>query len=166
MKLTANMKLKVLSLLTLACGTVHGRRDKPSRDSLIVDTSSGSFIGMIDPEFPNTRQFRSIPFADPPVGANRWLPPQSLSKSQVPSRPRFSTEYPPSCPQFVSAVESMWNMDITKGNLVYNGAQNDTSGLVGAATSEDCLHLAIWTPTNLPRDGKGLPVLFFMTGSG
>lgn len=66
----------------------------------------------------------------------------------------------------VSAVELMWNMDITKGNLVYNGAQNDTSGLVGEATSEDCLHLAIWTPTNTPKDGKGLPVLFFMTGGG
>jgi carboxylesterase type B len=44
-------------------------------------------------------------------------------------------------------------MDITRGNLVYNGAQNDTSGLIGEATSEDCLHLAVWTPTEQPLSG-------------
>ncbi|RAL13426.1 alpha/beta-hydrolase [Aspergillus homomorphus CBS 101889] len=38
-----------------------------------------------------------------------------------------------------------------------------TSGLVGEATSEDRLYLAVWTPANATADSKP-PVLFFMTG--
>lgn len=157
------MKLTIVSLLALATDAVLIEAGKvPEPTSLTVSTLTGSFTGLIDPEFPNTRQFRSIPFAEPPVGSRRWLPPQKLSPS---SEHRYSAKFPPSCPQFVSAVESMWSMDLTKGNLVYNGAQNDTSGLVGEATSEDCLHLAIWTPTAEVPDG-GFPVLFFNTGGG
>src|SRR5688572_25038973 len=159
------MKFSTLSFLALASDAVQAKGQKSTAsDGLTVDTSSGSFIGLIDPEFPHTRQFRSIPFAEPPVGSYRWLPPQQLSESKIPSRPRYSTKFPPSCPQFVSAVESMWNTELTQGNLIYNGAQNDTSGLVGEATSEDCLHLAVWAPKEVPEEG--LPVLFFMTGGG
>ncbi|KAG7148811.1 Lipase 1 like protein [Verticillium longisporum] len=137
--------------------------DSPGTTDLTVRTFTGTFTGLIDPEFPNTRQFRAIPFAEPPVGPRRWLPPQKLSSS--PDKHRYATKYPPSCPQFVTTLESMWNLPLTKGNLVYNGAQNDTSGLVGEATSEDCLHLAVWTPTGEVPEG-GFPVLFFMTGGG
>jgi carboxylesterase type B len=64
-------------------------------------------------------------------------------------------------------VTSLWNQNLTKGNLIYNGNQNDSSGLVGEATSEDCLYLAVWTPTTAPPPpDAGLPVLFFMTGGG
>jgi carboxylesterase type B len=70
-----------------------------------------------------------------------------------------------SCPQFVSALVKLYSTDLTKGNLIYNGFQNDTSGLVGEATSEDCLYVAVWTPMALPPPG-GFPVLFFMTGGG
>ncbi|KAF2218128.1 Alpha/Beta hydrolase protein, partial [Elsinoe ampelina] len=130
---------------------------------LTVSTLTGGFTGVIEPAFPSTRQFRSIPFAEPPVGSRRWLPPQKLSASDG---HRWSTKFPPSCPQFVSGVDIFWNSNLTKGNLIYNGAQNDTSGLIGEATSEDCLQLAVWTPTieNIPAEG--LPVLFFMTGGG
>ncbi|PNS18186.1 hypothetical protein CAC42_3631 [Sphaceloma murrayae] len=156
------MKIHVLRLLTfvatsLHSGVVHGSQ-------LTVQTSTGSFTGLIDPKYPHVRQFRAIPFAEPPVGSRRWLPPQKLSAQ--PNHHRFSTKFPPSCPQFVTAIESMWNMNITKGNLIYNGAQNDTSGLAGEATSEDCLHLAIWTPPSETIPAEGLPVLFFMTGGG
>jgi carboxylesterase type B len=62
-------------------------------------------------------------------------------------------------------VPSFWNSDLTSGNLIYNGNQNDTSGLVGAATFEDCLYLAVWTP-KAAAPKAGLPILFFMTGGG
>ncbi|KAI9155007.1 chlorogenic acid esterase precursor [Paramyrothecium foliicola] len=130
---------------------------------LTVRTSTGAFTGLIDPEFPLTRQWRAIPFAEPPVGSRRWLPPQKISRN---SKHRYSTKFPASCPQFVSAAESMWNLPLTKGNLIYNGAQNDSSGLVGEATSEDCLYLAIWAPAAAQIPKQGLPVLFFMTGGG
>ncbi|KAH6616381.1 acetylcholinesterase [Boeremia exigua] len=129
---------------------------------LTVQTLTGSFTGFIEPEFPNTRQFRAIPFAEPPTGPRRWLPPQKLST--LPTDHRWSTKFPPSCPQYFPAKPDFWNSELTRGNLVYNGGQNDSSGLAGEATSEDCLHLAIWAPSHIPNEG--LPVFFFMTGGG
>ncbi|KAJ6537626.1 Alpha/Beta hydrolase protein [Mycena capillaripes] len=131
-------------------------------DNLTVNTSTGSYTGIIDPKFPKTRQFRTVAFAEPPVTARRWLPPTRLSNSTA---HHFSFNFPPSCPQFVSAKPSLWNQFLAKGNLIYNGDQNHTSGLVGEATSEDCLYLAVWTPANATVHSK-LPVLFFMTGGG
>jgi acetylcholinesterase len=157
------MKITILSLLTLLVSNVVGQEaSHPSPEQLTVRTSTGAFTGLIEPEFPNTRQFRAIPFAEPPLLSRRWLPPQKLSPS--PNKHSYATKYPPSCPQFVSAVPSFYNSDLTKGNTIYNGKDNDTSGLVGAATSEDCLYLAVWTPKVVPK--AGLPVLFFMTGGG
>ncbi|KAJ7611540.1 Alpha/Beta hydrolase protein [Mycena polygramma] len=110
------------------------------------------YTGHIDSNFPNTLQFRVIAFAEPPVTARRWLPPRRLSP------------FPPSCPQFVSSQPSLWNQ-LLPADLIYNGDQSSTSGLVGEATSEDCLYLAIWTPAGATRQSK-LPILFFMTGGG
>lgn len=158
------MKFTALPLLALATDAVLGKSaEAPASKGLTVQTLTGKYTGMIDPEFPNTRQWRSIPFAEPPVASRRWLPPQKLTSS--PTEHHYSAKYPPSCPQFVSGIEAFWNMNLTKGNLIYNGGQNDTSGLVGEATSEDCLHLAVWTPTTEPPEG-GFPVMFFMTGGG
>lgn len=127
-----------------------------------VRTSTGRYIGSVDSRYPNTRQFRSIAFAEPPVKSRRWLPPQKLPLS---SRSQHSFELPPSCPQFVSSIPSLLSEYFGDGALIYNGDQNHTSGLVGAVTSEDCLYLSIWTPTQAKPSSK-LPVLFFMTGGG
>ncbi|KAI1344332.1 Alpha/Beta hydrolase protein [Xylariaceae sp. FL0016] len=160
------MKFVDLILFVLANKGVLGlKADCSDIANLTVQTSTGTYTGLVEPEFPHTRQFRSIPFAEPPVLSRRWLPPQKLSSS--PDEHHYATRFPPSCPQFVTAVTSLWNQNLTKGNLIYNGNQNDSSGLVGEATSEDCLYLAIWAPTVLPpSSGAGLPVLFFMTGGG
>ncbi|KAI1850280.1 hypothetical protein JX266_004138 [Neoarthrinium moseri] len=161
------MKLVILSLLAAASDAVLGQvTERPDSDHVTVQTSTGSFTGLIDPKFPNTLQFRAIPFAKPPVLERRWLAPQKLSSSS--SEHHYATRFPPSCPQFVTAVTSLWNQNLTKGNLIYNGNQNDSSGLVGEATSEDCLYLAVWMPKRAaaPRADAGLPVLFFMTGGG
>lgn len=154
------MKLFNIFAIVLASNTVNCQ-NKDS--SLTAKTTTGYFTGIIDPSFPRTRQWRSIPFAEPPVSSLRWLPPQKLPPDS--KRHRYSAKFPPSCPQFVSGVESYWNTPLTRGNLIYNGAQNDTSGLVGEATSEDCLYLAIWSPKSKPPEG-GFPVAFFMTGGG
>ncbi|KAF7350911.1 Alpha/beta-hydrolase [Mycena sanguinolenta] len=149
------MKLKLVSV-ALAISCVLGA------NTLTVTTQTGSYTGLIDPEFPHTRQFRSIAFAEPPVTASRWLPPTALPKSAA---HHYSFNFPASCPQFVSSRPSVWNQFLAKGNLIFNGNQNHTSGLVGEATSEDCLYLAVWTPANATTNSK-LPVLFFMTGGG
>ncbi|KAH7409691.1 acetylcholinesterase [Cadophora sp. MPI-SDFR-AT-0126] len=145
-------------LLLLQATTCQGS----GNDKLTVRTSTGTFTGLIDPNFPNTRQFRAVPFAKPPVVSRRFLAPQKLPRS---SEHHWATRFPPSCPQFVTAIESFWNLPLSNGNLIYNGFQNDSSGLVAESSSEDCLYLAVWTPTAPPPEG-GFPVLFFMTGGG
>lgn len=157
------MRLKLPLLFVLAADAVRSASDYSNATAhLTVQTLTGLFTGLVEPEFPNTRQFRAIPFAEPPTGVRRWLAPQKPSTS--PTDRRWSTKFPPSCPQYFPAKPSFWNSELTRGNLVYNGGQNDSSGMAGEATSEDCLHLAIWTPTHVPNEG--LPVLFFMTGGG
>ncbi|KAF3019844.1 hypothetical protein E8E14_013329 [Neopestalotiopsis sp. 37M] len=159
------MKLAILSQIALLATAGLGREAKysscaASNKNLTVQTSTGTFTGIIDPEFPNTRQFRAVPFAEPPVGSRRWLPPQKLASR--PDEHHYATRFPPSCPQFVTAIPSLFNTNLTSGNLIYNGYQNDTSGLVGEATSEDCRYVAIWTPADAPKPDAGFPVVFFM----
>lgn len=159
------MKLSTQSLLAaLAVDTVLGgtANNCSASDSLTVKTLTGTYTGLIDLEYPNTRQFRAIPYAEPPVASRRFLPPQKLAPS---SDHHYTTRFPPSCPQFVTAIESIYSGPLTAGNLIYNGNQNDTSGMSGEATSEDCLYLAIWTPAVIPVNSS-LPVLLFMTGGG
>ncbi|KAI8635244.1 acetylcholinesterase [Xylariaceae sp. FL1651] len=103
------MELTILSLLTLATYAALGEEAKcPGSDQLTVRTSMGTFTGLIDSKFPNTRQFRAIPSA------------KSLKLSSPPSEHHYATRFLPSCPQFA---------------------------LVGEATSEDCLYLAVMSPS-------------------
>ncbi|KAH7152878.1 acetylcholinesterase [Dactylonectria macrodidyma] len=146
------MKLAAASLFALVANAVlsqaaSGTNYSSLDSNLTVRTSTGTFTGIIDADFPNTRQWRAIPFAGPPAGSRRWLPPQKFSSS--PSKHHYANKLRPSCPQFVTAVESVWNLPITKSET----------------TSEDCLYLAVWTPT-APPPKKWVPVLFFMTGGG
>jgi carboxylesterase type B len=156
------MKFTLLSVIVLAAKAVLGRHVHHTEDRLAVITSTGTYTGLIDSKFPKTRQFRSIAFAQPPILSRRWLPPQKLPLS---TEHYDSYNFPPSCPQFVSKIPTLNNQYFAKGTLVNNGNQNDTSGLSGANTSEDCLYLAVWTPANATIHSK-LPVLFFMSGGG
>lgn len=151
----------ILPFLALAIQTTSQAAGNATE--VTVKISTGTYHGLIDPKYPNTRQFRAIPYAQAPIGDLRWHPPVALPPT--PNAQRFSKRFPPSCTQFVSAKTNFYNTDLTKGNLIYNGNQNDTSGLTGEATSEDCLFAAVWTPTTPPPPG-GFPVLFFMTGGG
>lgn len=152
----------MVSLIVLVANTVLGEHVSHTEDQLTVITSTGIYTGLIDPESPNTRQFRSIAFAQPPVLSRRWLSPQKLPQS---IELYDSDTFPPSCPQFVSKIPTLNNQYFAKGTLIKNGNQNDTSSLSGAETSEDCLYLAVWTPAHATSLSK-LPVLFFMSGGG
>ncbi|KAG4434600.1 hypothetical protein IFR05_009925 [Cadophora sp. M221] len=140
-----------------AC-TAH---DSASRSPLTVRTITGVYTGLQNTDYPNVREFRNIPFAQPPVGKLRFLPPKPLPPS---TKHHYSTRYPPSCPQFVSSGVSLWNLYVPY-LLVNNGAQNHSTGLSLQTGSEDCLSLAVWTPLNVAPDAN-LPVAFFMTGGG
>ncbi|KAL1612322.1 hypothetical protein SLS60_000548 [Paraconiothyrium brasiliense] len=160
------MRFPLLSLLFLtkfvSAGHAHHNAHVNDSSRLSVKTLTGTYTGLIDVEFNKTRQFRSIAFAEPPIQARRWLPPQRLPPSD---EARNALELPPSCPQFVSSVPSLLSTYFADGALIYNGAQNHTAGFVGAATSEDCLYLTVSTPANATVNSK-LPVLVFLPGGG
>jgi acetylcholinesterase len=119
----------------------------PHGNPLIVEAPSGTYRGLINGSAPAVREFLGVPFAKPPTGDLRWLPPQKLESNS--SRVYDATRYPPSCPQYVSKVPSVWN-------------DANTNYIISAPPAEDCLALSIWAPLQ----GEKLPVIMFVTGGG
>jgi para-nitrobenzyl esterase len=83
--------------------------------------------------------FKGIPFAAPPTGANRWMPPQPV---QPWHGVRPALDYGPDCMQ-----------------LPFPG---DAAPL-GVTPSEDCLYANVWTPEKRSRK---LPVIVWIYGGG
>lgn len=71
-------------------------------NNLIVQTKSGAYRGVINGTTPLVREFLGVPYAKPPEGNLRWMPPQKLENNG--SHTYDATRYPPSCPQYVSKV--------------------------------------------------------------
>jgi para-nitrobenzyl esterase len=111
---------------------------------MIVETRSGKVQGT---ENDGVHVFRGIPFAKPPVGDLRWLPPQ---REEPWSDVRDATEFSPECAQTPFAMSAL-----------FGGPQ--------PAHSEDSLYLNVWTPG---LDDARRPVMVwvhggaFMNGSG
>ena len=82
--------------------------------------------------------FRGIPYAAPPVGARRWLPPQPVKDWPG---VRDATAFAPACPQPKRA-----------GQLLKVGH-----------TDEDCLYLNVWAPK---RSRSKRPVMVWVHGGG
>ncbi len=89
------------------------------------------------PSSPALHVYLGIPYADPPVGANRWAPTTPPTWTEIPA-----TEYGPKCPQGKAA-------DL---------------GILGTDEGEDCLYLNVWTPKVTPSGGGDLPVMVFIHG--
>ena len=128
-------------------------------DNLRVRTQTGVFTGLVNEQYSNVREFRTIPFAQPPIGSRRWLPPQPLGPS---GQHFYSYRWPSVCPQFARKNESLWSNNITDFSPMTYG-QSLLAGTMMQSSSEDCLYLAIWTPRNVSADSK-LPVAIFIPG--
>jgi len=124
-----------------------------------VTANTGTYTGIINETTPNVRQFRNIPFAVPPTGPRRWLPPTAVSSG---AETKYdSTDFPPSCPQY-----ALYNSTASQYiAIVPEWVAAPTKADQYAKTSEDCLSLAVWTPTGADA-GANLPVMLFMTGGG
>ncbi|KAJ7726643.1 Carboxylesterase, partial [Mycena metata] len=110
-----------------------------------IATDSGTLQGFIDPSSPAVRQFLGVPFALPPTGARRWLPPMGFNNSSVSIN---TTAFGPTT-QLTPDVFS------AKGG-------NRTEFFPVKEFSEDCLTLNVWTPVS--TDGTKLPVLVWFFG--
>ncbi|KAE9362952.1 carboxylesterase [Stipitochalara longipes BDJ] len=139
-----------VTLLASVAWASSSCRNETNNTNLKVSTRTGTFVGNLNDTY-----------TDPPVGERRWTSPESLSNS---SKVYDSTVFGPSCPQYVSAVPSVWALNIT-GNLIVNYGESLLAGLVAQNSAEDCLTLAIWTPASATPDSK-LPVIHFLTGGG
>lgn len=114
-----------------ACGS-DGSNETPIQEGIQIELSDGVVVGEVDGE---TRRFLGIPYAAPPTGARRWLPPEP----PVPWDAELdATEFSAACPQLGSTTSPE------------------------SSENEDCLYLNVWVPE--PAPSRPLPVMIWFHG--
>lgn len=126
---------KVISMLCgclLALGSIYAQVTSPQ-----VTTRYGVLQGINES---GIHVFKGVPFAAPPVGANRWRAPQPL---QAWTGVRMADKF---------------------GDDPVQGNPFGDMGFSAEKKSEDCLYLNIWTPAKTMNEK--LPVLIYFNGGG
>ncbi|XP_021372330.1 uncharacterized protein LOC110462619 isoform X1 [Mizuhopecten yessoensis] len=128
----------VILLNDVTYGFIFGDQHSASgpRDAL-AQTSCGPVRGKFDG---NAYAYRGIPYAVPPVRTKRWQPPEPLSHED-------GTCWP-----------GTFDASVLKSQCVQR-QEDDLTQVVG---TEDCLHLNVWTPTNMMS--ANLSVMVFIHG--
>ncbi|OHT02153.1 Carboxylesterase family protein [Tritrichomonas foetus] len=111
----------------------------------------GGLISGVPGEHPNTTVFKGVPYAAPPIGELRWKPPQPV----IPwDGVRKCNKYSTICPQPFQPDDGFYRKEF------YDSPDPETS--------EDCLYLNIWAPTDHLQDHNKtkakLPVAIYIHG--
>jgi para-nitrobenzyl esterase len=136
----------IASAIVAGASNVHASTaDRPgdvkgfSQPTSTIDTTDGPLSGRDDGSFVS---FLGIPYAQPPVGELRWMPPKAVEKRQ-----------------------SVWKADKLGSSCLQNGSLGVFATPGG---SEDCLYLNVYADNqafNRARaTSKGLPVFVWIHG--
>ena len=107
-----------------------------------VKTNSGVLIGE---RVGDINVFKGVPYAQPPLGELRWMPPQPIKWQGE----RQATQFALPCLQPAGP----------------EGRPN--GGGVSGPSSEDCLYLNVWAPADTPRNSTTkAPVMLWIFGGG
>jgi para-nitrobenzyl esterase len=128
--------VRLVHLLFLGLFGVNAYASEP-----IVHTQNGDVRGVSDGR---VESFKDLPFAAPPIGNLRWMPPQDPHNW---AGIRDASHFSPQCPQ-------MDPNNLRPDNLNPN---NRVSVFVG---DEDCLYLNVFRPSGATK----LPVIVFIHG--
>jgi len=118
------------------------------QDALTVKTTSGTYTGLVNATTPNVNQWLGIPYAQPPLGRLRFMPPLKAPDYGA----RDAKAYKPIC------MQDSGNRTGVYWELVPEFQNRDPQ-------SEDCLHLNIWAPRKpvVERDALS-PVIIWVCG--
>ncbi|XP_076312497.1 neuroligin-4, X-linked-like isoform X1 [Tachypleus tridentatus] len=135
-------------------------RQQPSR---VVHTKYGSVRGLIrtlsNRRLQSVDVFLGVPFASPPIGSLRFMPPVTLPRWK---KVRMADKLAPVCPQVFPDIQNETEalQRMPAGRLAYLRRlrpylQN---------YSEDCLYLNIYAPARVAREPVKLPVMVYIHG--
>lgn len=145
----ANMLLSTLQVALMACLSIAWAQSS-SDDDLLVSTGSLTVQGAIEEGMDNVRVFRGVPFAEPPTGQHRFMPPITKKPSSAVIN---ATWFGPSCIQLNTGEKTVYTEHLP-GFLLTPGQEQ----------SEDCLTLNIWAPRSAPN--QSFPVIIYIPGGG
>lgn len=120
-------------------------------EAVHIDVGATRLVGELT-DGGRSEVYRGIPFAKPPVGDLRWLPPQPLP---LPAGELQARNFRPACAQEQHIID--WYRSLVAD---FGG---DSDSFPVPEISEDCLYLNLWRPRSTAPEER-LPLLIYVHG--